>query len=237
MFEFEKNQQGLAIMTEVIARRRDHIADRDLAEIHTSFEILRRQAATLPSPLFETLKDAIFLLAMEWTDRPHNHGHITRDRDPGPIRRDFVTMGAQGYRAPDPVSDADGPTDAERELSAGIDAVQRMTDKWKFCARPGDLADAITLLYDWAVNAAGTLPDYMQDADYQCTACDRLELDCSIDPCQDVIVDRESDDWDWISVRDRFATLSDCLDIPPADAGELAAELHSIANWINPAPR
>ena len=39
-------------------------------------------------------------------------------------------------------------------------------------------------------------------------------------------------EWDWLSVRDRLATLSDCLDTPPDSHAALAAELESMARWI-----
>ena len=42
----------------------------------------------------------------------------------------------------------------------------------------------------------------------------------------------DENSWDWISVRDRFATLSDCLDVPVDDPQDLANELRSIAEWI-----
>jgi len=38
--------------------------------------------------------------------------------------------------------------------------------------------------------------------------------------------------WDWVSVRDRFDTLSDTLDVPPDNHNALADELESIAAWI-----
>jgi hypothetical protein len=38
--------------------------------------------------------------------------------------------------------------------------------------------------------------------------------------------------WDWPSVRDRFATLSDALEMPPDSYGKLAQELQDIAGWI-----
>lgn len=43
----------------------------------------------------------------------------------------------------------------------------------------------------------------------------------------------QPDDWDWISVRDRFQMLSDCLEVRPDSHAELARELHEIADWIN----
>ena len=42
----------------------------------------------------------------------------------------------------------------------------------------------------------------------------------------------DQDQWDWISIRDRFDTLSDALDTPPDSHDELASELESMAKWI-----
>lgn len=54
------------------------------------------------------------------------------------------------------------------------------------------------------------------------------QLNCG-DPCGDPC---EADGWDWISIRDRFDTLSGALDVPPDDHAALAAELNSMAAWI-----
>jgi len=43
----------------------------------------------------------------------------------------------------------------------------------------------------------------------------------------------DQDEWDWLSIRDRFSTLSDALEIPPDSHTDLASELVSIARWIN----
>ena len=42
----------------------------------------------------------------------------------------------------------------------------------------------------------------------------------------------DEDNWDWLSIRDRFDTLAECLDVPPDSHSELAKELESMAKWI-----
>ena len=44
--------------------------------------------------------------------------------------------------------------------------------------------------------------------------------------------EQDIDNWDWLSIRDRFDTLSWALEVPPDSHVDLALELRSMANWI-----